>query len=129
MGASSPGRSMTARKTCCVPFCRRTTGRDPSSFEWICGDHWRLVDRRLKSAWRRQLKRRYAVWYKANAAYLARDAEIVAEADPRGIHNNDPAWALIDAEKRAAGLWWSSYRLWWKRIKDQAIERAAGIIS
>lgn len=34
------------RSSCCVPFCRRTSTlfRD----EWICGEHWRLVDRDLK---------------------------------------------------------------------------------
>ena len=40
------------RVPCAVPFCRRTRGlrrgdeRLPP--EWICGDHWRLVDRRLR---------------------------------------------------------------------------------
>jgi hypothetical protein len=37
---------MTApgRLPCVVPFCRRTTAR--ADFEqWICGDHWRLIDK------------------------------------------------------------------------------------
>lgn len=34
------------RTACCVPFCRRTSTLFPH--EWVCGDHWRLVDRSLK---------------------------------------------------------------------------------
>lgn len=39
-------RQRYPRSGCCVPFCRRTSTlfRD----EWICGEHWRLVDRDLK---------------------------------------------------------------------------------
>lgn len=32
--------------TCCVPFCRCTTKR--VFYEWICGSHWKLVDRSLR---------------------------------------------------------------------------------
>lgn len=50
---------MIGRLACCVPFCRRTTGRTEFR-EWICGDHWRLIDKakrrvygRLGKRWRR----------------------------------------------------------------------------
>lgn len=41
------------RVSCCVPFCQRTRGDrkgDPlfPGMEWICGPHWRLVDKRIK---------------------------------------------------------------------------------
>lgn len=47
---------MTDRVPCAVPFCRRT--RAPDQFtEWLCGDHWRLVDARLRKLRRKILKR------------------------------------------------------------------------
>lgn len=42
------------RTGCVVPFCRRTSTLFPS--EWICGDHWRLVDRSLKMFRTKRLK-------------------------------------------------------------------------
>lgn len=49
---------MSARLQCCVPFCRRTRGRrngDPAGGvrEWICGDHWRLIDKARRRVWGR----------------------------------------------------------------------------
>lgn len=46
-----------------MPFCRRTRGdrkNDPvwEGIEWICCDHWRLVDRRLKDLRNRFRRRR-----------------------------------------------------------------------
>ncbi|PPE77121.1 hypothetical protein C3941_25360 [Kaistia algarum] len=47
------------RVACLVPFCRRTRGdhkgEEPmqSGAEWICGEHWRAVPRRLKAIRRR----------------------------------------------------------------------------
>lgn len=44
-----------ARLICAVPFCARTRGQRKGDQpiregeEWICGDHWRLVPRRLKA--------------------------------------------------------------------------------
>lgn len=36
------------RIPCVVPYCRRTI-KDTGEFDlWICGIHWRLVDKRLK---------------------------------------------------------------------------------
>lgn len=55
---------MPERLACCVPFCRRTRGirKGETSLpgEWICGDHWQSVPRRLKvlrSAVRRRERR------------------------------------------------------------------------
>lgn len=54
---------MVTRLPCLVPFCRRTRGdrkNDPlrPGLEWICAEHWRLVDRSLKLK-RRRLRRRH----------------------------------------------------------------------
>lgn len=53
---------MSSRLSCAVPFCRRWRGDrkdDPVSAysEWICGDHWRLVDRRLRRLFKRMQRR------------------------------------------------------------------------
>lgn len=50
---------MGERIACVVPFCRRTTGRTEFS-EWLCGDHWRMVDkpkRRVYGRYMRQWRR------------------------------------------------------------------------
>lgn len=39
---------MAERLRCCVPFCRRTTGRYEPPTEWICADHYKLVPAKLK---------------------------------------------------------------------------------
>jgi hypothetical protein len=53
---------MKDRITCVVPFCRRTRGDrkgDPITpdMEWICGDHWRLVERNRRRAYGRHRRR------------------------------------------------------------------------
>lgn len=56
---------MTARLSCCVPFCRRTTRSDNPSVEWpddawICGPHYRAVpaiDKVVRRRARRALRR------------------------------------------------------------------------
>lgn len=72
---------MGNRIACLVPFCRRTRGDrrgDPvvPSMEWICGDHWRAVPKRLKR--RRQMlgrmARRTADQIKLNRIWRADDA-------------------------------------------------------
>ena len=40
---------MSERISCLVPFCRRTTKRIAAWDEWICGNHWRAVDPKLKA--------------------------------------------------------------------------------
>ena len=115
---------MTDWISCCVPFCRRRTCLTTS--EWICHEHWPLVDRRLKAYWRRQMRKRHREWEVAEACYQARDAAIVAEADPRGIHIEDPIWAFMEKREKARHRWWVSHTTIWGRIKRQAITRAAG---
>ena len=49
---------MTIRIACCVPHCPRTRGDrkgDPVTpdMEWICGDHWRMADKRRRKVWGR----------------------------------------------------------------------------
>lgn len=36
------------RIRCEVPFCNRTTARFQPPMQWICGEHWRLVPKRLR---------------------------------------------------------------------------------
>jgi hypothetical protein len=51
---------VTRRLACCVPFCRRSTGRTEFS-EWLCGDHWRLIDKSKRRVYGRYMRqwRRY----------------------------------------------------------------------
>lgn len=49
----------TDRLHCVVLFCTHTTRKkEGDGTEWICSDHWRLADRRLKSL-RTRIKCRY----------------------------------------------------------------------
>jgi hypothetical protein len=73
---------LTARLNCLVPFCRRSRGdrkNDPVDRydEYLCGDHWRLVDRRLRRLYRkaRRIDRGSVagyLWGKCRAQALAR---------------------------------------------------------
>lgn len=40
---------MTPRLACCVPFCQRTIANKEGWTEWLCPDHWRLVNRKIKA--------------------------------------------------------------------------------
>lgn len=44
------------RLACCVPFCRRSTGRTEFT-EWLCGEHWRLVDPARRQVYDRYVRR------------------------------------------------------------------------
>src|SRR5882762_6265611 len=57
-GMTTPGRL-----ACVVPFCRRTTARAYFD-EWICGDHWRLIDKVRRQVYGRHLRR----WLRYGAA-------------------------------------------------------------
>lgn len=91
---------MTAavRTPCCVPFCRRSTAGRWKGF--ICGPHWRLVDRDLKQL-RSRLRRRFM-----------KRGEVVTI--PRG-------WRFLTdrAARIENGIW--------RRMVRQAIERATGV--
>ena len=89
---------------CCVPFCRRTSTLFKS--EWLCGMHWRLVDRALKRFRTKRLRQLYRAWEEAKAQ------------DPNSR-----------ATFKAWRQWHRSERLIWRRMKRQAIERAAGATS
>ena len=98
---------MTARLSCCVPFCKRTTGKQFR--EWICAAHWRAVPREVK------LFRRRAD--KANErARIICDGLTEGTADKEFV---DAIMARIKASKRAARAW--------ERCKRAAIERGMGI--
>lgn len=95
------------RLSCVVPFCKHTHGRHKGEppfnewTEWICGEHWRLVDQRLKRL--RTAIRRRAERLKTGAEYR------------RGwVHPR-----LVNAL--------GSQRRIWRKMKRQAIERAMGI--
>lgn len=47
---------------CIVPFCNHKRKCEDPHSEWICGEHWRLVPRRLK-----RLKRRAKAKHKPEA--------------------------------------------------------------
>lgn len=55
------------RLRCVVPFCRHTRGdrkgQPPITpdTEWICGEHWRLVDRQTKRLFRANRRRLWRI--------------------------------------------------------------------
>lgn len=55
------------RIRCVVPFCRRTAGQRKhwrpitADTQWLCGDHWRLVDKRLRRLVRKAQRHFHAV--------------------------------------------------------------------
>lgn len=99
---------MTApgRLTCCVPFCRRSTGK--AYGEWICGDHWRLVAKRTKARHRQSQRILLRSRERFNAAYLA-----------AGDHRLAQHGRVMAAQALSSALW--------ERCKAEAIERAAGV--
>jgi len=106
---------MTERPTypwsaCAVPFCRRRSRRFRPGEEWLCGEHWRLVDRALKTFWRKRLQTLYLRWAKAKA-----------------IHDATPTRDAWMAERSTARRWHRTRDLLWRRMKRQAVERSAGL--
>jgi hypothetical protein len=80
------------RTGCIVPFCRKTSTLFPG--EWVCADHWRLVDRALK-----QIR-----------------ARLIRRFKRRGWIDDRRRWPAVN--QTLDGVW--------RRMKRQAIERAAG---
>lgn len=76
------------KTNCVVIGCRRTSKCFPH--EWLCGEHWRLVDRPLKTFRTRYLKR-------------------------------------LAGKQPSPQRWRNCESLIWRRMKRQAIERAAGL--
>jgi hypothetical protein len=102
-----------------VPFCRRTSTHFKN--EWLCGDHWRLVDRQLK---RFRTKRLAVVWrlverYEAET----RAAQAAFAAGGREL----PIWIWANRSADQRGRWRRLEAAIWRRMKRQAIERAMGI--
>jgi hypothetical protein len=111
---------MTDRIPCCVPFCRRTRRNDGRFSEWICGAHWRLVDKKLK-----RLKKQ------SSDAFRRADDECEA-INREGyefalVHNGGVAEEIIArlgaAMARRRRKLRQAWRLW-ERCKREAIERA-----
>ena len=84
-------RPVYDRKTCSVPGCTRWSRRFP--FEWICGDHWRMI-----RASRRGVLRRLWRAMDSVPAGMARDA-FFGECEARLFRA-----AVKEATRRAAGL-------------------------
>jgi hypothetical protein len=102
------------RSNCCVPFCRRTSTR--FSAEWVCGEHWRLVDRDLK----RFRTKRLRTIARLVESYAARAEGFKTAAE----QFQDPASIRAYWARRR---WRRVERATWARMKRQATERALGI--
>lgn len=104
---------MTARPrypktTCAIIGCRRISTLFVG--EWMCGNHWRMVDRALKTFRTRRLKQLYAAWEKVFAEYQAVQTK--------------ETWLRV---KRAADAWDRADGITWRRMKKQATERSLGL--
>lgn len=111
------------RSSCCVPFCRRTTAAFPPGHEWVCGEHWRLVDRALKA-----LRRKFRLRYERR--WSASTFDLIAAQAGRYVDEyiRDPTWQREYATHCAIDRQWSTFeRGIWRRMKRQAIERATGV--
>lgn len=97
------------RLACCVPFCRRSVKVGEYN-EWVCGKHWPLVSRSTKAEWRTVRKRVRAVT-KRKPEY--REYWRLPPGSPARL---------------SAVSMWRRYDQVWNRCKQEAIERAAGIM-
>jgi len=97
------------RAKCVVPFCNHSKGFEQQGVEWICGDHWRLVPRRVRQIKFKRFRQEKLANEKFRALY-----------DAQGSRYTDEQFRAVkeamDAATRA-----------WERCKRQAIERAVGI--
>jgi hypothetical protein len=105
------------RSSCIVPFCRRTSTL--FSGEWVCADHWRLVDRGLKRFRTKRLRaiRRLADKYEA----------LMRAAQARLPEAEEEVWRWADRGALQRRRWRTVERITWARMKRQAIERACGV--
>lgn len=104
---------MVDRLQCCVPYCRRSMRNDEGYSEWICGKHWPLVPRALKSRKRqlnRRVKRLKRMW----------DNDPVAQARIEG------SGRYLKYRRTLQRAYQASYAAW-EECKRAAIEAAAGI--
>jgi hypothetical protein len=103
---------------CIVPFCRRTSTLFKG--EWVCGEHWKLVDRSLKAYRTKRLKQITKAFEKEDA--LTREAQrLFALKEGRELE----IWKHANRAADLAGKWRRVEALIWRKMKRQAIERAA----
>lgn len=113
------------RSTCCVPGCTRWSTL--FQHEWLCARHWKSVPLELRKFFRRRQRDRLAKWLKADAAHkAARAAYALPDGTFRVEHLNAAVEATM-ARQRAWRAYWRSDELLWRRIKREAILRAAGL--
>ena len=117
------------RSTCCVIGCRRTSTLFQG--EWVCGDHWRLIDRSLKTI-RTKLNCRWKKrWETARAQVDWARGVTAFNATP----TPDSYWpediqrelSMALALRQADRAWRRGHAGIWRRMKRQATERALGI--
>lgn len=109
-----------SKRACSVPGCRRWSRRFNN--EWICGDHWRLVDRSLKAFRTKRLKLISRLVEKHEAELAVLQARLV----PGGP--DDPnVWVAADRACQTRKRWRRLERATWAKMKRQAIFKAAGL--
>ena len=116
------------RSSCCVIGCRRTSTLFPG--EWICGEHWRMVDREIKRLRTKVLKRRGRECAAADARVEAARAALTANMPTPDRYRPEDLTALDLAQRQRAGArraYRANAAMFWNRIKRQATERALGI--
>lgn len=97
------------RISCCVPHCRRTRANTEGWDSWICGEHWRLVPKKMRA-----VKNRNA---REIRSAIAKNP-LVAEY-----------WKMPPGapERIAAVRLWNTHDRIWSRCKRAAIEKGMGI--
>ncbi len=68
-------KAIHPKSSCIVPYCPRTTRTFPLGHEWLCADHWKLVDTAFKRLRTRIIKRakkrgRFQKWTHRDALEL-----------------------------------------------------------
>jgi hypothetical protein len=114
------------RSSCCVIGCRRTSTLFPG--EWICGPHYRMVDRQIKQRRTKFTRQRRREWEAAKATYdAARQEWSDCKARPRPSEMIDRLHLRQMNYMAADRAFTVTADLFWRRIKRQATERALGI--
>jgi hypothetical protein len=116
------------RSTCCVIGCRRTSTLFER--EWICGEHWRLVDRDVKRLRTKILKRRRHEVEAAQGRFNAACEALAVNKPDESRYRLEDLEAYDLAQAQLSGVnrgYWATVDLFWRRMKRQATERALGI--
>lgn len=110
---------------CEVPHCRHRTR--VAAGPWVCGEHWRMTDRRARRVFARVLRRvdaafapavRITPWQDSTGPIYGRWSTSVAGELIGFLHPDQER----EAERADAAF----HRLW-ARLRRQAIERGLGI--